>query len=301
VRRFGMVALTLLGLMLFYVADLALADDLHLPLVMRPPYPAATFTLTPTGTHTPTSTLTPTVTNTPSLTPTRTASPTFTATETSKATRTNTPTLTPTLTPSPTPNPVTIVGHGNSSYVYWYGDSTDYIDVFTEVGNSCLFNVENVELIFEVYNSSGVLIASDSSSSMVYILRPGQTSPVNFFLEVPGGHDEIAKVSLRVRPTWRQTTSDNQTDFALTSHSHHFTSSGDIHVVGQAENTSSTVRDLRAVVWVRGRGEWEGLILDATTEWVFDVQPGERVSFEAEFYKPLRNDFANYAILLETS
>jgi hypothetical protein len=79
--------------------------------VVLPPTPTPTATVTPTITHTPTITQTPTITptNTETPTPSVTATITPTPTPTPTITNTETPTPTPTETPTETPTPTQII------------------------------------------------------------------------------------------------------------------------------------------------------------------------------------------------
>jgi len=199
--------------------------------------------------------------------------------------------------------PISIVEHDRHWGVYWYRPGSTWIEAYSEVRNNGQQNVRGVDVIFNIYDTDGVLIATDTSYSMIDVIRPGQSSPVVFRLDVPGGHETIqsSKVKLTVRNTWSYTSIDTQDSFELISHSSFEDSNGARHVVGEVENIGGVAAYLQATVWIRGRGEFQDMIIAAGNDWVWDVAPGERVPFEEVFWKNFGDSYDHYEIVLEGS
>jgi hypothetical protein len=197
--------------------------------------------------------------------------------------------------------PIEIVEHHGWTYVVWFDEDSTWLEVYCEVRNNTQQNVHNVELVFNVYNDGGTLVATDTSYSMLDVIRPGQSSPVGFFLDVPGGYDtlEDGSTSLRVRETWQTTSGDSQDSFQLLSHSKFKDDIGALHVVGEARNVDSQTRGLDATAYVRGKGKFDEMILAADSDWVCCVSPDERVSFEVILWYDFGDYYDRYTVVLE--
>jgi hypothetical protein len=199
--------------------------------------------------------------------------------------------------------PISIVEHDGYRFVYWYSPGSTWIEAYSEVRNNSQQNVRGVEVIFNIYDAHGVLIATDMSYSMVDVIRPGQSSPVVFHLHVPGGHETIQSsiAEFIVRNTWSYTSIDTQDSFELISHSSFEDGYGARHVVGEARNIKDITTCLQADVWIRGRGGFQDMIIAAEYDWVWNVAPGERVPFEVVFWKDFGDSYDHYEIVLEGS
>ena len=196
---------------------------------------------------------------------------------------------------------ITIVSHNGYTFVYWSSEDSTWIEAYSEVRNNANQNVEAVEVTLNIYDHNGILLATDSGDAMLDVIRPGQTSPVEFYFDVPGGKETIETygVKLTVRDTWSYTSEDTQDTFELISHSSFKDSDGATHIVGEAKNTGSTTADLQVTVWIRGQKQFQDMILAADKDWVFDVLPGETVSFETIFRKNFGDVFGYYELVLE--
>jgi hypothetical protein len=53
------------------------------------------------------------------------------------------------------------------------------------------------------------------------------------------------------------------------------------------------------VAWLRGRDELEGLKIDTNYDWVWDVVPGEKASFDVLFWKDYVEYSDNCEIVIE--
>jgi len=199
--------------------------------------------------------------------------------------------------------PISIVEHNGYRFVYWYRSGSTWIEAYSEVGNYGQQNVEDVEVIFNVYDAGGTLVATDTGYSMVRVIRPGQSSPVAFYLDVPGGYAiiESGRVELTVRNTWSCTSIDTQNSFELISHSGFEDSYGAWHVVGEVRNIRGVTIDLQVAAWIRGWGRFQDMIIAAENDWVWDVTPGEQVPFEVIFWKDFGDSYDHYEIVLEES
>jgi len=186
--------------------------------------------------------------------------------------------------------------------MYWWWQDSTSIEAYCEVRNNTSQGVYNVEVLLTVRNAEGTLIATATGMSLISVLLPGQSSPVVFYFDVPGGGETLrsAIVNLNVRDTWWHTPTNLQDSFQLTSHSSFVDSYGSRHVVGEAQNIVSVRKDLKAIVWVRGRGDYQDLIMAAGSAYVSSVGPGARVPFEVVFYKRFGDFYDHYEIVLET-
>lgn len=197
--------------------------------------------------------------------------------------------------------PISIVERNGIRFIFWYREGSTWIEAYSEVRNNTQQNVRDVEVFFNVYNNAGTLIATDTGFSMLDVIRPGQTSPVEFYFDVPGGADTLksSRVEITVRDNWSFTSTDTQNTFEIVSHSTFRDDYGARHVLGEARNTRGTIDDLQVTVLVRGRGDYQDWLLAAEQDWVWDVAPGETVPFEVIFWKNFGGYYGYYEIILE--
>lgn len=197
--------------------------------------------------------------------------------------------------------PVEVVEHNGHQFVYWYREGSTWIDMYCEVRNNTQRNITNVALVANVYDANGTLIATDTGYSMVEVIRPAQTSPVEFSFDVPGGGDGIknGEVKITIRDNWSYTTKDTQNTFELISHSSFKDSYGALHVVGESKNIGTTTEDLKVTVLIRGKGQFQDMVLAAGYDLVWDVFSNEVVSFDETFWKDFGDAYDHYEIILE--
>jgi hypothetical protein len=109
-------------------------------------------------------------------TPTSTATPTPTPT----STQTYVPTNTPTPTATTVPTGVTILS--NHSY---YVDSIDYLHIVGEIFNNTADHLRFVKIYVNVYNSSGQLVATDFTYTLLDNLPAYEKTCFDIMLEEP--------------------------------------------------------------------------------------------------------------------
>jgi hypothetical protein len=152
------------SLVLLLIAAATTGYGIYLPVVMKEPTPTATSTST--ATTTPTATFTSTATLTP------------TATFTSTATFIPTASITPTVTVMP--QGVYILP--NYSH---YVDSINYLHIVGEVMNNSSNILRYVEIIVDVFNSNGQLVATDFTFTYLSNIPPWTRTCFDVSLQQP--------------------------------------------------------------------------------------------------------------------
>jgi hypothetical protein len=212
-------------------------------------------------------------------------------------TPTSAPTLTPTSTPTsiPTPTPTTapeVIVLSSSAFVPYSGSDSWYI--VGEVLNNTGSNVDFVRINATLRDSSGNVVGSDYSYSMIDTLSPSMISPFRVIFSDPPTWSSYDLVV-----TW-DTTSQQPYPLEVLNSTSYFDNYDGYHVVGEVENQYSEQRTfVKAFVTLYDiNGEVIGVEYSYTNP--DELSPGQTASFDTEVYfwkgKPNRNEVASHLL-----
>ncbi|MGC9349360.1 MAG: FxLYD domain-containing protein [Anaerolineae bacterium] len=195
----------------------------------------------------------------------------------------------------PAPPPEVIVMSSNA-FVPYSGSSSLYI--VGEILNNTSSNVEFVEISATLRDSSGNVVGSDYSYSMIDVLSPGMTSPFRIIFS-----DPLSFSYYELSVNWH-TTSDPTYPLEVLNSTSYFDSYDEYHVVGEIRNQYGEERRFAAayVTLYDSAGEVIGADYSYTNP--DDLSPGQTASFDTGVYfwqgKPDRARVARHLLQVIT-
>ncbi len=207
---------------------------------------------------------------------------------------TGTPTPAPSVTqsPSPTQTPTEVADIRVLSASDYYGSSGSF-NVVGEVQNTLGTNVKSVEIVVTFYDSSGAVIAADSTNTEIDILKPNQKSPFKLS-SYPG--NGVAGYSLDVQ---YDTTQDQPFEgLTILSQTASIDLQGLHNVVGEVKNNGASEATYVEVVGTYYNSAGNVIGISFTYTEPSTINAGATSSFELTSY-PLAVTPARYELQVQ--